>query len=70
MVKQRRSSAEISKLIDQATQEIIRKKGFSGLSVQEVCTRAAIDPTMFYHRYPEGFMFYIEKFIREHDFWF
>ena len=70
MAKQRRSSAEISKLIDQATQEIIREKGFSGLSVQEVCTRAAIDPTMFYHRYPEGFVFYIEKFIREHDFWF
>lgn len=66
MAKQRRSSAEISKLIDQATQEIIREKGFSGLSVQEVCTRAAI----FYHRYPEGFVFYIEKFIREHDFWF
>lgn len=24
---------------------------------------------MFYHRYPEGFAFYIEQFIREHDFW-
>lgn len=70
MAKQRRSSAEISKLIDQVTQEIISEKGFSGLSVQEVCSRAAIDPTMFYHRYPEGFVFYVEKFIREHDFWF
>lgn len=70
MAKQRRSSAEISKLIVQVTQEIISEKGFSGLSVQEVCSRAAIDPTMFYHRYPEGFVFYVEKFIREHDFWF
>ena len=24
---------------------------------------------MFYRRYPEGFAFYVEKFIRDHDFW-
>lgn len=70
MAKQRRSSAEISQLIDQATESIVREKGFSGLSIQEVCTRATIEPAMFYRRYPKGFAFYVEQFIREHDFWF
>ncbi|MDD7449215.1 MAG: 2-amino-3-ketobutyrate CoA ligase, partial [Prevotellaceae bacterium] len=43
---------------------------FGGLSIQEVCDRAEIEPQVFYRRYPEGFAFYVEKFIRDHDFWF
>lgn len=69
MPKKRRSSAEIAQLIDKATEEIVREKGFGGLSIQEVCMRAEIEPSLFYRRYPEGFAFYIEKFIRDHDFW-
>lgn len=69
MPRKRRSSAEIAQLIDKATEELIREKGFGGLSIQEVCERAEIEPSLFYRRYPEGFAFYVEKFIRDHDFW-
>ncbi|MCF0235898.1 MAG: aminotransferase class I/II-fold pyridoxal phosphate-dependent enzyme [Bacteroidaceae bacterium] len=69
MPRKRRSSAEIAQLIDKATEEIVREKGFGGLSIQEVCERAEIEPSLFYRRYPEGFAFYVEKFIRDHDFW-
>lgn len=69
MPRKRRSSAEIALLIDKATEEIVREKGFSRLSIQEVCERAEIEPALFYRRYPEGFAFYVEKFIRDHDFW-
>ena len=70
MPRKRRSSAEIAQLIDKATEDIVREKGFGGLSIQEVCDRAEIEPALFYRRYPEGFAFYVEKFIRDHDFWF
>ena len=70
MPRKRRSSAEIAHLIDKATEDIVRGKGFGGLSIQEVCDRAEIEPALFYRRYPEGFAFYVEKFIRDHDFWF
>ena len=70
MPRKRRSSAEIAQLIDKATEDIVREKGFGGLSIQEVCDRAEIEPALFYRRYPEGFAFYVEKFIRNHDFWF
>lgn len=70
MPRKRRSSAEIAQLIDKATEDIVREKGFGGLSIQEVCDRAEIEPQVFYRRYPEGFAFYVEKFIRDHDFWF
>ena len=70
MPRKRRSSAEIAQLIDKATKNIVREKGFGGLSIQEVCDRAEIEPALFYRRYPEGFAFYVEKFIRDHDFWF
>lgn len=69
MPRKRRSSAEIAQLIDKATEDIVREKGFGGLSIQEVCDRAEIEPALFYRRYPEGFAFYVEKFIRNHDFW-
>lgn len=69
MPRKRRSSAEIAQLIDKATEDIVREKGFGGLSIQEVCERAEIEPQVFYRRYPEGFAFYVEKFIRDHDFW-
>ena len=69
MPKKRRTSAEIVQLIDKATEEIVREKGFGGLTIQEVCERAEIEPPLFYRRYPEGFAFYIETFIRNHDFW-
>ena len=69
MPRKRRSSAEIAHLIDKATEDIVREKGFGGLSIQEVCDRAEIEPALFYRRYPEGFAFYVEKFIRDHDFW-
>lgn len=69
MPRKRRSSAEIAQLIDEATEELIREKGFGGLSIQEVCERAEVEPSLFYRRYPEGFAFYVEKFIRDHDFW-
>ena len=69
MHRKRRSSAEIARLIDKVTEEIALEKGFSNLSIQEVCERAQIEPSLFYRRYPEGFSFYVEKFIREHDFW-
>ena len=70
MPRKRRSSAEIAQLIDKATEDIVREKGFGGLSIREVCDRAEIEPQVFYRRYPEGFAFYVEKFIRDHDFWF
>lgn len=69
MPKKRRTSAEIVQLIDKATEEIVREKGFGGLTIQEVCERAEIEPPLFYRRYPEGFAFYVETFIRNHDFW-
>lgn len=69
MPRKRRSSAEIALLIDKATEGLVREKGFAGLSIQEVCERAEIEPSLFYRRYPEGFAFYVEKFIRDHDFW-
>lgn len=69
MPRKRRSSAEIAQLIDKATEDIVREKGFGGLSIQELCDRAEIEPALFYRRYPEGFAFYVEKFIRDHDFW-
>ena len=69
MPRKRRSSAEIAQLIDKATEDIVREKGFGGLSIQDVCDRAEIEPALFYRRYPEGFAFYVEKFIRDHDFW-
>jgi|GEM_PF-38551 len=69
MPRKRRSSAEIAHLIDKATENIVREKGFGGLSIQEVCDQAEIEPALFYRRYPEGFAFYVEKFIRDHDFW-
>lgn len=67
--RKRRSAAEIVKLIDQATEEIVREKGFEGLGIQEICDRAEIEPALFYRRYPEGLAFYTEQFIRNHDFW-
>lgn len=67
--KKRRSSAEIAQMIDKVTEDIVREKGFGGLSIQEVCERAKIEPSVFYRRYPEGFAFYVEAFIRNHDFW-
>lgn len=69
MPRKRRSSTEIAQLIDKATEDLVREKGFGGLSIQEVCERAEIEPSLFYRRYPEGFAFYVEKFIRDHDFW-
>ena len=69
MPKKRRTSAEIVQLIDKATEEIVREKGFGGLTIQEVCERAEIEPPLFYRRYHEGFDFYVETFIRNHDFW-
>lgn len=67
--RKRRSAAEIVKLIDQATEEIVREKGFEGLGIQEICDRAEIEPALFYRRYPEGLAYYTEQFIRNHDFW-
>lgn len=69
MPEKRCSSAEIAQLICKATEELIRENGFGGLSIQELCERAEIEPSLFYRCYPEGFAFYVEKFIREHDFW-
>ncbi len=67
--KKRRSAAEIVHLINQATQSIVKEKGFEGLSLQEICERAEIEPALFYRRYPEGLASYTEQFIRNHDFW-
>lgn len=52
MSRKRCSSAEIAQLIDKATEDIVREKGFGGLSIQEVCDRAEIEPQVFYRRYP------------------
>lgn len=70
MTKKRRSSAEITQLIDQATNEIIEEKGITELTLAEICERATIEPPYFYTRYPDGFASYVENFIRENDFWF
>ena len=68
MPRKRRSSAEIAHLIDKATEDIVREKGFGGLSIQEVCDQAEIEPALF-TGVIRGFAFYVEKFIRDHDFW-
>ena len=54
MPRKRRASAEIARLIDQATEDIVREKGFGGLSIQEVCERAEIEPTLFTGVTPKG----------------
>lgn len=60
---------EIAQLIDKATEDLVRERFFRGLSIQEVCERAEVEPSLFYRRDPESFTFYVEKFIRDHDLW-
>ena len=45
-------SADVDRRIEKETLDVVSEKGFSGVTVNEICERAGISRATFYRRYP------------------
>lgn len=45
-------SADVDRRIERETLDVVSEKGFSGVTVNEICERAGISRATFYRRYP------------------
>jgi AcrR family transcriptional regulator len=69
MTRRKRSSEEVTRLINEATAQLIEESGMSALTIQNICRRAGVEYQMFYNRYPNGIESYIERYVLENDLW-
>ena len=65
----RRTKANLQESIHKATEELIKKEGFSKLLVTDIIKRAKIEPVVFYNRYTNLDEF-LDEFVKNYDYWF
>lgn len=66
--RSRRTKADIESGIKKAAENVILKKGFSGMTVLDIIKQARIEPITFYTRYRNLEEFY-DGFVRDYDYW-
>lgn len=67
--RKRRTKKDIEQTIQDTAVKIIENKGFSGLLVTEIISKAKIEPAVFYNRYNDINEF-IDEFVKRYDYWF
>lgn len=67
--RKRRTKADIEKSINDATIQLIREKGFAGVTVTGITQLAKIEPAVFYNRY-DDLEQYLSEFVKSYDYWF
>ncbi|MBR5898882.1 MAG: TetR/AcrR family transcriptional regulator [Muribaculaceae bacterium] len=65
----RRTKANLIECINNATEELIRKDGFSKILVTDIIKRAKIEPVVFYNRY-NNLETFLSEFVKNYDYWF
>ena len=65
----RRSRADLIECINNATEEQIKKNGFSNILVTDIIKQAKIEPAVFYNRY-NNLETFLSEFVKKYDYWF
>ncbi len=67
--RKRRSAKDVEESIINAANQLIKEKGFSGLTATGIMRTAEIEPIQFYKRYKDLDEF-IDEYVKRYDYWF
>lgn len=67
--RKRRTKQEIENVIDKAAVQLVKRAGFSNLTVRNIAEEAQMEAIVFYNRYSNVEEF-IDEFVKKYDYWF
>lgn len=67
--RKRRTKQEIENIIDKAAVQLVKRGGFTSLTVRNIAEEAKIEAIVFYNRYSSVEEF-IDEFVKKYDYWF